>query len=127
MLCPKLGCNGYSLLSTNNITPKQERVVTLLIIHVNQSVQTMSISEKLMHIKPQYSFFNSPSHAILFVGVESFRISLDDKNLGAFQPREKIRLVYALQILYIEKASAEFLKASKENVQVKIVLIQTRP
>ena len=80
-----------------------------------------------MHIKPQYVFFNLPSNAILFVGVESFRISLDDKNLGAFQPREKIRLVYALQSLYIEKVSSEFLKASKENVQVKIVLIQTRP
>ena len=81
-----------------------------------------------MHIKPQYGFLNSPSHAILFVGVEPFRISLDDKNLGAFQPREKIRLaVYALQSLYIEKASAEFLKARKENVQVKIALIQTRP
>ena len=81
-----------------------------------------------MHIKPQYVFFFFFSNAILFVGVESFRISLDDKNLAAFQsPREKIRLVYALQSLYIEKASAEFLKASKENVQVKIVLIQTRP
>ena len=77
-----------------------------------------------MYIKPQR---DSPSHAILSVGVEPFRISLDDKNLWAFQPHEKTWLVYALQSLYIEKASAEFLKASKENVQVKIVLIQTRP
>ena len=72
-----------------------------------------------MYIKPQYDFFNSPSH-ILFIGVEPFRILLDDKNLGAFKPRQKIRLVYALQSLYIAKVSAEFLKASEENVQVKV-------
>ena len=75
-----------------------------------------------MYIKPQYGCFNSPSHTILFVGVETFRILLDDKNLGALNPREKIRLVYALQSLYIEKVSAEFLEANKENVQVKTVL-----
>jgi len=57
--------------------------------------------------------------------VESFRITLDDKNLGALNPREKIQLVYALQSLHIEKASAEFIEASKANVQVKAVLIQT--
>ena len=75
-----------------------------------------------MYIKPRYGCFNSPSHVILFVGVETFRILLDDKNLGVLNPREKIRLVYALQSLYIEKVSAEFLEANKENVQVKTVL-----
>ena len=72
-------------------------------------------------------FFKSPSHAILFAGVETFRIPLDDKKLGALSPREKIQLVYVLQSLYIEKVSAEFLKASKENVQVMTVCIQTLP
>ena len=62
----------------------------------------------------------SHSHAILFVDVEPFRILLD-KNLGALKPREKIKLVYVLQSLYIEKARVEFLEASKANVQVKAV------
>ena len=66
------------------------------------------------------------SHAILFVGVD-LRIPLDDdKNLWALEPREKIQLVYALQSLYIKKASDEFLEASKANVQVKF-RIQTPP
>ena len=80
-----------------------------------------------MLYKATVCFFKSPSHAILFVGVETFRILLDGKKLGALNPREKIRLVYVLQSFYIEKVSAEFLRASKENVQVLTVWIQTLP
>lgn len=63
----------------------------------------------------------SHSFAILFVGVETFRDLLVGKNLCALEQREKIHLVYALQSLYIEKASAEFLEASKANVEVKSI------
>ena len=80
-----------------------------------------------MLYKATICFFKSPSYAILFLGVENFRILLDDRKLGALNAREKIRLVYALQSLYIEKVSAEFLKASKENVQVMTIWIQTVP
>lgn len=61
------------------------------------------------------------SYAILFVAVETFRDLLAGKNLCALEQREKIHFVYTLQNLYIEKASAEFLEASKANVEVKSI------
>jgi len=102
----------------------RKQVYNLLAEHY---VLSMLCSGQLCCIKPQYGLFNSPARAILFLGVEPFRILLDDKNLWTLEPHENIQLVYALQSLYIEKARAEFLEASKANVQVKTVLIQTPP
>ncbi|KAJ7323744.1 NFX1-type zinc finger-containing protein 1 [Desmophyllum pertusum] len=49
--------------------------------------------------------------------VEPFRIPLDDTNVWELDEHEKIQLVYALQCVYVEKASSEFLEASQAHVQ----------
>lgn len=55
----------------------------------------------------------------LLVGVEPFRIPLDDTNVWELDEHEKMQLVYVLQSLYVEKASSVFLAVSQAHVQVK--------
>lgn len=62
--------------------------------------------------------------------MEPFNIFLDEKNVWKLDEHKKIQLVYALQSLYVENATSEFLEASKENTQVKqqlIVIKAARP
>ncbi|XP_078352990.1 NFX1-type zinc finger-containing protein 1-like [Oculina patagonica] len=49
--------------------------------------------------------------------MEPFNIFLDEKNVWKLDEHKKIQLVYALQSLYVESATSEFLEASKENTQ----------
>ena len=66
------------------------------------------------------------SCVVYILEVESFENLLNVSNVWMLEKRERVRLVYALQSKFYEKASAEFLNVSNSyaevNVQIYVVL-----
>ena len=66
------------------------------------------------------------SCVVYILEVESFEDLLNVSNVWMLEKSERVRLVYALQSKFYEKASAEFLNVSNSyaevNVQIYVVL-----
>ena len=62
------------------------------------------------------------SCVVYILEVESFEDLLNVSNVWMLEKRERVRLVYALQSKFYEKASAEFLNVSNSYAEVNFQL-----